>query len=133
MTAEELHDRRKALGLTQAELAIAIGKGCKSIWRWENGDDIPSHIDLLMEALERRAAAPQEVFVTTASLAGKQALGTAWQVVYRLPDGTELDSTARKALEPGTDYWKSEPDGVWSQWRRGPDGFSDVATGVTAS
>lgn len=133
MNAAELIERRKALGLTQAQLAVALPAGLKSVWRWENGFYIPPYLDVTLEALERRSAAPQEAFVTTAVMERKEAIGTAWAVTYKLPDGTELDSHARKALPPETEYWKSEPDGVWSQWRRGPEGFSDIATGVTAS
>src|SRR5918912_776188 len=53
----ELRVRRRALGMTQAELSVALGVSANTIARWERGE-LPIGSPLLLRlALERLAAA----------------------------------------------------------------------------
>jgi len=55
MTREDLYLRRKALGLTQEQLARELDVTVLTVSRWERGVyPIPRHIELAVEALERR-------------------------------------------------------------------------------
>lgn len=63
MSADELHARRKGLGLTQQQLAEALGYagGKTTIWLKESGSRPVTTRDLLaIEALEKRANEAQE-------------------------------------------------------------------------
>lgn len=56
ITAKELARRREALGLTQSELAAALGMGRRQIQRFEAGQwPAPALVVLAIEALEGRA------------------------------------------------------------------------------
>ena len=57
MTGAELQSRREALGLTQNQLADALGVTQVTIMRWETGKmeiSLPRMVSLALEALERR-------------------------------------------------------------------------------
>jgi len=54
MTREDLQFRRRALGLTQEQLARELDVTVLTVSRWERGVyPIPRHIELAVEALER--------------------------------------------------------------------------------
>jgi transcriptional regulator with XRE-family HTH domain len=53
MKGAKLKDRRKALGLTQAELAELLGVRMNTVARWENGIlAVPRMVDLAMDGIE---------------------------------------------------------------------------------
>jgi transcriptional regulator with XRE-family HTH domain len=53
MDADELREKRKALEMTQAQLAEALGVNIMTISRWERGlRSIPPHLPLALEAIE---------------------------------------------------------------------------------
>jgi DNA-binding XRE family transcriptional regulator len=53
MTPTELTERRKALGLTQTELAKALGVSRATIAAWEGGRfNIPPYLWLALKALQ---------------------------------------------------------------------------------
>ncbi|MGI8882838.1 MAG: helix-turn-helix domain-containing protein [Pyrinomonadaceae bacterium] len=55
MNNDELKKRRERLGLTQAALAEKIGVVPNTVSRYETGSlEIPIHLDLVLEALEKR-------------------------------------------------------------------------------
>ena len=55
MDADELRGKRKALDMTQAQLAKALGVNIMTISRWERGlRSIPSHLSLALEAIEAK-------------------------------------------------------------------------------
>lgn len=61
-----LKARRKALGLSQAELAELIGVNLQTVWRWERGRIEPHRVTLrawvaALEAEEARQATPETV------------------------------------------------------------------------
>ncbi len=50
-----LKKRRERLGLTQAELGSELGVASNTVSRYETGSlPIPTHMDLVLEALEKR-------------------------------------------------------------------------------
>jgi transcriptional regulator with XRE-family HTH domain len=52
MDADELREKRKALEMTQAQLAKALGVNVMTVSRWERGlRSIPPHLSLALEAL----------------------------------------------------------------------------------
>lgn len=64
MTPAELRERRKALNLSQAALAAAIGVPLRSLQNWEIGHrGIPrftaEHLDRELSNLERQPTAPR--------------------------------------------------------------------------
>ncbi len=55
MEKNELKKRRERLGLTQTSFAEAIGITANTVSRYETGSlEIPKHMDLVLEALEKR-------------------------------------------------------------------------------
>jgi transcriptional regulator with XRE-family HTH domain len=55
MDADELKEKRKALEMTQAQLAEALGVNIMTISRWERGlRSIPPHLSLALEAIEAK-------------------------------------------------------------------------------
>lgn len=58
MTGVDLRNRRRALGLTQAELAEYLGVAANTVARWERGARIPAErsISLALSAIERSGA-----------------------------------------------------------------------------
>lgn len=55
MKADELLAWRKRRGLTQRQLARALGVDVMTVSRWERGvRSIPPHLPLALEALEHR-------------------------------------------------------------------------------
>lgn len=53
MDADELREKRKALEMTQAQLAKALGVNIMTVSRWERGlRSIPPHLPLALEAIE---------------------------------------------------------------------------------
>ena len=55
MDADELREKRKALEMTQAQLAKALGVNVMTVSRWERGlRSIPSHLPLALEAIEAK-------------------------------------------------------------------------------
>lgn len=53
MTSDELRERRKALNLTQEQLARRLGMTLNSVSRWEGGKvSIPALLDLALKQLE---------------------------------------------------------------------------------
>jgi len=55
MDADELREKRKALEMTQAQLAKALGVNIMTVSRWERGlMSIPSHLSLALEAIEAK-------------------------------------------------------------------------------
>jgi transcriptional regulator with XRE-family HTH domain len=55
MDADELREKRKALGMTQAQLAKALGVNIMTVSRWERGlRSIPPHLPLALEAIEAK-------------------------------------------------------------------------------
>ena len=55
MKREELKQRRDALGMTQDDLAIALGVKMLTVSRWERGVyPIPHYIELALETIENR-------------------------------------------------------------------------------
>ncbi len=55
MDADELREKRKALEMTQAQLAEALGVNIMTISRWERGlRSIPPHLPLALEAIEAK-------------------------------------------------------------------------------
>jgi non-specific serine/threonine protein kinase len=57
LTARELRTRRRALGLTQAQLAEALGVAANTVARWERADTPVGNPELVHLALERLEAA----------------------------------------------------------------------------
>lgn len=56
MTAAELRAHRRALGLSQLQLARALGVDHSTVFRWEQGTRaVPPLLALALEALARRA------------------------------------------------------------------------------
>lgn len=57
VTPEEMKAKRKALGLTQREIAEQFGINMMTYWRWENGETTTFNgmVALSFEALEQRA------------------------------------------------------------------------------
>ena len=54
MEANELQQRREALGMSRDALAKALHTTSVSVWRWENGErGIPAHLPLALETVER--------------------------------------------------------------------------------
>lgn len=54
MTAAELAERRKALGLTRNALAVKLGVAASTVKRWEESDRaIPPYLDLALRALQQ--------------------------------------------------------------------------------
>lgn len=54
MTAQQLAERRKQLGLTQEQLAQALGVSFSTVARWLNGSrKIPNYLTLALDSLER--------------------------------------------------------------------------------
>jgi transcriptional regulator with XRE-family HTH domain len=55
MDSEDLKRRRKALGLTQEQLAQALGVTRQSVYLWETGTRLPAGrlLDLAMRGLEQ--------------------------------------------------------------------------------
>lgn len=58
MTGTELRAIRERLGMSQAELARAVGrKHYMTVWRWERREDaIPDHARIIVERLFPNAA-----------------------------------------------------------------------------
>jgi transcriptional regulator with XRE-family HTH domain len=56
MTPDELRARRTSLGMTQAELAAALGTVKDTISRWERGTRGIEHPEMLTLALDQLAA-----------------------------------------------------------------------------
>ena len=55
MGADELREKRKALEMTQAQLAKALGVNIMTVSRWERGlRTIPPHLPLALEAIEAK-------------------------------------------------------------------------------
>jgi len=55
MDADELKEKRKALEMTQAQLAEALGVNIMTVSRWERGlRSIPPHLSLALEAIEAK-------------------------------------------------------------------------------
>jgi transcriptional regulator with XRE-family HTH domain len=55
MDADELREKRKALGMTQAQLAQSLGVNVMTVSRWERGlRSIPPHLPLALEAIEAK-------------------------------------------------------------------------------
>ncbi|MBA3241133.1 MAG: helix-turn-helix domain-containing protein [Acidobacteria bacterium] len=55
MDADELREKRKALEMTQAHLARALGVNIMTVSRWERGlRSIPPHLSLALEAIDAK-------------------------------------------------------------------------------
>ena len=55
MDADELKEKRKALKMTQAQLAEELGVNIMTISRWERGlRSTPPHLSLALEAIEAK-------------------------------------------------------------------------------
>jgi transcriptional regulator with XRE-family HTH domain len=55
MDADELKEKRKALEMTQAQLAEELGVNIMTVSRWERGlRSIPPHLPLALEAIEAK-------------------------------------------------------------------------------
>ena len=55
MEKDELKKRRERLGLTQSDLANALGFASNTVSGYETGRmEIPKYMDLVLEALEKR-------------------------------------------------------------------------------
>jgi repressor LexA len=55
MSGDELKRRREQLGMTQEQLAQALGVAPNTVARWERGErSIPPHLALALETIERR-------------------------------------------------------------------------------
>jgi len=55
MDADELREKRKALEMTQAQLAKALGVNIMTVSRWERGlRSIPPYLSLALEAIEAK-------------------------------------------------------------------------------
>jgi transcriptional regulator with XRE-family HTH domain len=53
MNGDELRQRREGLGMTQEQLAKALGVNTMTVSRWERGvRSIPPHLTLALEAIE---------------------------------------------------------------------------------
>ena len=53
MTPQELAERRRALGLTQTQLAARLGVDHSTLWRWEHDKQpVPDWLDAALWALE---------------------------------------------------------------------------------
>jgi transcriptional regulator with XRE-family HTH domain len=53
MNGDELRQRREALGMTQEQLAQALGVNTMTVSRWERGvRSVPPHLSLALEAIE---------------------------------------------------------------------------------
>ena len=60
MDRQELRERRRRLGLTQAQLAEALGVSARAIGKWEAGDaPITFSIDLATRYLLKHRKNPQ--------------------------------------------------------------------------
>ena len=57
MTPDDLRARRLALGMSQSQLARALGIHVRTISKWERGvHTIPPHVALALDALGESAA-----------------------------------------------------------------------------
>jgi transcriptional regulator with XRE-family HTH domain len=55
METNVLKQRRERLGMTQADLSKYLGVASNTVSRYETGSlPIPAHMDLVLEALEKR-------------------------------------------------------------------------------
>lgn len=56
MTPDDLRERRRALGLSQIDLARELGVNYRTVSDWERGiNGIPGPLDLALRCLEIRA------------------------------------------------------------------------------
>lgn len=56
MTGAELRERRKALNLSQVEMAEALGISGNTVARWERDEiGIPPYLDLALSTIERQS------------------------------------------------------------------------------
>lgn len=54
MTGDELRIKREELGMTQGQLAIALGVASNTVARWERGErSIPPYLPLALQTVER--------------------------------------------------------------------------------
>lgn len=125
----ELRAWQKARSLTTEQMCDLLQISKCTYSRWLNGRYhtprwLPGWLDKL---------AASELPKTSTAATGKNRPLNEYVVAYRNAAGVAMSSNERKALAPGTAYFKSEPDGTWSEWHRGGPGFSDTHTGVTTS
>ena len=54
MTGDELRNKREELGMTQEQLAVALGVAPNTVARWERGErNIPPYLSLALQTVER--------------------------------------------------------------------------------
>lgn len=63
-------ERRRAIGLTQAELAVRLGTTTRQIRRFERRDEISPTLDLALEALASRVWAEHLAAIAAWTLVG---------------------------------------------------------------
>jgi transcriptional regulator with XRE-family HTH domain len=112
MKPEDLKERRKALGLTQGQLAEKFGLNLNTLSRWENGSNWPEAegmLDLALQMLELEKAMNENPFFKTAEarLAQMRANLRARQeesmknwseTIARMESRSDLDPESRKEL-----------------------------------
>jgi transcriptional regulator with XRE-family HTH domain len=112
MKPEDLKERRKALGLTQGQLAEKFGLNLNTLSRWESGANWPEAegmLDLALQMLELEKAMNENPFFKTAEtrLAQMRANLRARQeesmknwseTIARMESRSDLDPESRKEL-----------------------------------
>lgn len=126
----ELRAWQKARSLNTDQMCELLSIAKCTYSRWLNGRyHTPRWLSETLDRLAEQSDLPKPSTAAT----GKTRPLNEFVVAYRNAAGKAITPADRKALPPGTPYFKSEPDGTWSEWHRGGPGFSDTHTGVTTS
>lgn len=126
----ELRAWQRARSLTTTQMCELLQISKCTYSRWLNAR---YHTPRWLSGWLDRLADSTDLPKTSTAATGKTRPLNEFVVAYRNAAGVAMSSNERKALAPGTPYFKSEPDGTWSEWHRGGPGFSDTHTGVTTS
>lgn len=130
--AAELRAWQEAHGYSQAQMCAALHITRVTYSKWINArGPIPHWVGIALAHAEMQGVAPElATAATTKKRANKH---NEWQATYRDGVNQPMSVEQRKALPVNALYWKSEPDGTWSEWQKAAPGFSDTFTGVITS
>jgi transcriptional regulator with XRE-family HTH domain len=97
MTGQELKDFRARLGLSQAQLASALGVAVMTVSRWERGEqriEHPQMLQLALERLEDRTVSRHDLLVEQVAAHWETLLGAD-------PDASPIDAWRAFAAQNG--------------------------------